>query len=70
MDEVFHPNYVWHVRDPEGPPPRSALKRFYGKAPAVIELCLQVGAKIPDGFRPMMRLDIVIPDSEESKLVA
>ncbi|PON78237.1 APO domain containing protein [Trema orientale] len=70
VDEVFPPNYVWHVRDPKGPPLRSALKRFYGKAPAVVELCLQAGAKIPERYKPMMRLDIVVPESEESRFVA
>ncbi|KAJ1431324.1 APO domain [Sesbania bispinosa] len=70
VDEVFPPNYVWHVRDPSGPPMRTALKRYYGKAPAVVEVCMQAGARIPDEYKPMMRLDIVIPDSEEAKLIA
>ena len=39
VDEVFPPNYVWYVREPKGPPLRSALKRFYGKVPAVVEVC-------------------------------
>ncbi|KAH0755551.1 hypothetical protein KY290_025821 [Solanum tuberosum] len=30
VDEVFPPNYVWHVQDLKGPPLRSALKRFLG----------------------------------------
>ncbi|XP_068641601.1 APO protein 1, chloroplastic-like [Aristolochia californica] len=70
LEEVIPPNHVWHVRDPDGPPLKGALKRFYGKAPAVVELCIQAGAKIPDKYRPMMRLDIVIPDPEERQLVA
>ncbi|OVA19704.1 APO domain [Macleaya cordata] len=71
VDEVVPPNYVWHVRDPKGGPPlRGALKRFYGKAPAVVEVCTQAGAKVPDIYKPMMRLDIVIPDTEEASLVA
>ncbi|PIA31571.1 hypothetical protein AQUCO_04900101v1 [Aquilegia coerulea] len=70
LAEVFPPNYVWHVQDPKGPPLRSALKRFYGKAPAVIELCMQAGAKVPEWYKPMMRLDIVVPDTEEKSLVA
>ncbi|XP_052200555.1 APO protein 1, chloroplastic isoform X2 [Diospyros lotus] len=70
VDEVFPPNYVWHVRDPEGPPLKSALKRFYGKAPAVVELCLQAGAQVPDRYKTMMRLDIVIPESDEAFSVA
>ncbi|CAN4127506.1 unnamed protein product [Withania somnifera] len=58
VDEVFPPNNVWHIQDPKGPPLRSALKRFYGKAPAVVE------------YKPMMRLDIVLSESEDSRLVA
>lgn len=69
-DEVVPPNYVWHVADPKGPPLRGALKSFYGKAPAVVELCMQAGARVPEKYKPMMRLDIVVPDSEEARLVA
>ncbi|XP_020598624.1 APO protein 1, chloroplastic-like [Phalaenopsis equestris] len=70
IDEVMPPNFVWHMKDPKGPPPTGALKRFYGKAPAVVEVCVQAGAEIPDAYRPMMRLDIVVPDTEEARLVA
>ncbi|KAL8228857.1 hypothetical protein R6Q57_013757 [Mikania cordata] len=70
VDEIFPPNYVWHVRDPKGPPLKSSLKRFFGKAPIVVEVCVQAGAPVPRKYRPMMRLDIVVPDSEESSLVA
>ncbi|KAL5981320.1 APO protein 1, chloroplastic [Asimina triloba] len=70
VEEVVPPNYVWHVRDPNGPPLRGPLKRFYGKAPAVVEVCVQAGAAIPEKYRPMMRLDIIVPDCEEARLVA
>ncbi|KAI3714133.1 hypothetical protein L1987_72723 [Smallanthus sonchifolius] len=70
VDEIFPPNYVWHVRDPKGPPLKSSLKRFYGKAPIVVEVCVQAGAQAPHKYRPMMRLDIVVPDNEEARLVA
>jgi len=70
IDEVIPPNYVWHVPDPSGPPLRSSLRSFYGKAPAVVELCVQAGATIPDEYRPMMRTDIVIPDSDEARWAA
>ncbi|XP_047335023.1 APO protein 1, chloroplastic [Impatiens glandulifera] len=66
VDEVFPPNYVWHVRNPDGPPLKSTFKRFYGKAPAVVELCTQAGAKVPLKYKSMMRLDIVLPDGEEA----
>ncbi|PKA67022.1 APO protein 1, chloroplastic [Apostasia shenzhenica] len=70
IDEVIAPNFVWHLKDPDGPPLTGVLKRFYGKAPAVVEVCVQAGAEIPDAYRPMMRLDIVIPETEEARLVA
>ncbi|KAK9272874.1 hypothetical protein L1049_003253 [Liquidambar formosana] len=70
VDEVIPPNYVWHVQDPKGPPLRSTLKKFYGKAPAVVEICMQAGGQVPGKYKPMMRLDIVVPESEEARLVA
>ncbi|XP_048232027.1 APO protein 1, chloroplastic isoform X2 [Ricinus communis] len=70
LEEVFPPKYVWHVRDPKGPPLKGALKKFYGKAPAVVEMCMQAGAEIPEKYKPMMRLDIMIPETDEAKLVA
>ncbi|CAI9108229.1 OLC1v1007790C1 [Oldenlandia corymbosa var. corymbosa] len=70
VDEVFPPNYVWHVRDPKGPPLRSALKRFYGKIPAVVEVCRQAGAHVPEIYKPMMRLDIVVPGNDEARLIS
>jgi hypothetical protein len=70
VDEVIPPNYVWHVPDPSGPPLRSKLRSFYGKAPAVVELCVQAGADIPDEYQPMMRTDIVIPDADEARIAA
>lgn len=70
VDEMFPPNYVWHVEDPKGPPLKNALKRFYGKAPAVLEVCMQAGAQVPDKYRSMMRLDIVVPENVEARFVA
>lgn len=69
-EEVFPPNYVWHVHDPQGPPLTAELKRFYGKAPAVIEMCWQASGEVPYKYKPMMRLDIMVPESEEADLVA
>ncbi|WCJ20004.1 hypothetical protein M5689_002270 [Euphorbia peplus] len=70
IEEVIPSNYVWHVRDPKGPPLKSALKTFYGKAPAVVEMCMQAGAEVPEIYKPMMRLDIIIPDTDEANSVA
>lgn len=70
IDDLVGPNHVWHVRDLKGPPLNNKLKRFYGKVPAVAELCVQAGAPIPDQYRSMMRLDVVPPDRDEVDLVA
>ncbi|KAJ6410518.1 hypothetical protein OIU84_007294 [Salix udensis] len=70
IDDLVFPNYVWHVRDSNGLPLDNNLKRYYGKAPAVVELCVQAGAPVPDLYRSMMRLDVVPPDRDEVDLVA
>lgn len=63
-------NYVWHVRDVNCPALDNNLKRYYGKAPAVVELCVQAGAPVPDEYRSMMRLDVASPERDEVDLVA
>ncbi|KAJ6813333.1 APO protein 3, mitochondrial [Iris pallida] len=70
IDDLLRPNHVWHVRNPQGPPLANELKRYYGKAPAVVELCVQNGAPVPNQYRSMMRLDVVPPDLDEHDLVA
>ncbi|KAJ0977232.1 hypothetical protein J5N97_012706 [Dioscorea zingiberensis] len=70
IDDLIIPNYVWHVRDLNGPPLVNELKRYYGKAPAIVELCVQAGVPVPDQYASMMRLDVVPPDHDEYDLVA
>ncbi|XAR50391.1 hypothetical protein NMG60_11004702 [Bertholletia excelsa] len=70
LDDVIGPNYVWHVHDLHAPALDNNLKRYYGKAPAVVELCVQAGAPIPDQYRSMMRVDVVPPGRDEVDLVA
>ncbi|CAN6862701.1 unnamed protein product [Brassica oleracea] len=70
IDDVVGPNYVWHVRDPDSSALDNSLQRFYGKAPAVVELCVQGGAPVPDQYKSMMRLDVVYPQRDEVDLVA
>ncbi|KAJ7520273.1 hypothetical protein O6H91_20G075900 [Diphasiastrum complanatum] len=70
LDDIIPPKFVWHVRDGDGPPLANGLRKFYGQAPAVVELCVQGGAKVPDLWKPMMRLDVVIPALEEVEAVA
>ncbi|CAN8264731.1 unnamed protein product [Cochlearia groenlandica] len=70
IDDVVGPNYVWHVRDPDSSALDNSLQRFYGKAPAIVELCVQGGAPVPDQYKSMMRLDVVYPQRDEVDLVA
>ncbi|MED6178981.1 hypothetical protein PIB30_112626, partial [Stylosanthes scabra] len=58
IDDLVGPNYVWHADDLNGPPLNNNLKRYYGKAPAVVELCVHGGASVPDQYKSMMRLDV------------
>ena len=72
VDDIVPLNHVWHVRDPAGDsvPLANELKRYYGKAPAVVELCVRAGAPVPAQYRSMMRLDVVPPARDEYDLVA
>ncbi|KAF7079673.1 hypothetical protein CFC21_083874 [Triticum aestivum] len=72
VDDIVPLNHVWHVRDPAGDsvPLANELKRYYGKAPAVVELCVRAGAPVPVQYRSMMRLDVVPPARDEYDLVA
>lgn len=69
IDDLIRPNYVWHVRNPQGPPLANELKRYYGKTPAIVEVCVQNGAPVPKQYRSVMRLDVVPPDLDEHDLV-
>lgn len=70
LDDLIPPRYVWHVPDVNGPPLQWELKSFYGQAPAIVEICVQAGAAVPDQYKPTMRLDIGIPSSvKEAEMV-
>jgi hypothetical protein len=70
LDNLIPPRYVWHVPDVDGPPLRRELRNFYGQAPAVVEICAQAGAAVPDQYKSTMRLDIGIPSSvKEAEMV-
>eukprot|EP00897_Mesotaenium_endlicherianum_P003876 jgi/Mesen1/3516/ME000197S02540 len=68
LDDIVPPVYVWHVRDPAGPPLQGRLRAFYGMAPAVVELCTQAGVEIPEKYEQVMRLRVVVPDDDELEL--
>jgi len=73
LDDLIPPRYVWHVPQGVGGEQQELqreLRTFYGQAPAVVEMCVQGGAKVPEKYRPTMRLDIGIPTSmREAEMV-
>ncbi|CAN6443928.1 unnamed protein product [Victoria cruziana] len=70
LDDLIPPRNVWHVPDVNGAPLQRELRSFYGQAPAVVEICVQAGAAIPDEYKPTMRLDVGIPsDAREAEMV-
>lgn len=70
LDDLIPPRYVWHVPDVHGPPLRRELRNFYGQAPAVVEMCIQAGADVPDQYKGTMRIDVGIPeDLKEAEMV-
>ncbi|KAK9130369.1 hypothetical protein Sjap_010856 [Stephania japonica] len=70
LDDLIPPRYVWHVPDVTGPPLQRELRSFYGQAPAVVEICVQGGAAVPEQYKSTMRLDVGIPkDIKEVEMV-
>ncbi|MCO5554881.1 hypothetical protein L7F22_008418 [Adiantum nelumboides] len=67
LDDLIPPKYVWHVLDLKKPLLINDSRNFYGQAPAVVELCVQAGAAIPDKYRAMMRLDVITPTCYEAE---
>ncbi|EXC11815.1 APO protein 2 [Morus notabilis] len=70
LDDLIAPRYVWHVPDVNGLTLERELRNFYGQAPAVVEMCIQAGAAVPDQYKGTMRLDVGIPkDLKEAEMV-
>lgn len=69
IDDLVPPVYVWHVRDYHPVVLLDALKGYYGKLPAVVELFAQAGAKVGESYAGVMREDVVVPELDEEKLV-
>ncbi|XAR66750.1 hypothetical protein NMG60_11013075 [Bertholletia excelsa] len=70
LDDLVLPRYVWHVPDLNGPMLKRELRNFYGQAPAVVEICVQGGAAVPEQYKPTMRLDVGIPANvKEAEMV-
>lgn len=69
FDDLVPPVYVWHVPDAHHSLLIDALKGYYGKLPAVVELFAQAGAGVRENYRDVMRKDIVVPELDEETLV-
>ncbi|KAJ9545600.1 hypothetical protein OSB04_025307 [Centaurea solstitialis] len=70
LNDLIPPRYVWHVPNLEEPLLQKELRNFYGQAPAVVEMCVQAGAAVPEQYKPTMRLDVGIPSSvKEAEMV-
>lgn len=70
LDDLIPPRYVWHVPDLNEPKLQRELRNFYGQAPAVVEICVQGGATVPEQYKPTMRMDVGIPsDVREAEMV-
>ncbi|QCD82486.1 APO protein 2, chloroplastic [Vigna unguiculata] len=69
LDDLIPPRFVWHVPDVNVPLDRE-LRNFYGQAPAIVEICIQAGAALPEQYKSTMRLDVGIPStSKEADMV-
>lgn len=70
LNDLIPPRFVWHVPDVNGPPLQRELREFYGQAPAVVEMCIQAGAALPEQYKSTMRLDVGIPSTmQEAEMV-
>ncbi|KAF3782463.1 APO protein 3 [Nymphaea thermarum] len=64
-------DWVEHVRHPgSGEVIVDELRWYYGKLPAVVELCSQAGAQVGKEYWGLMREDVSLPDLEEVKCVS
>ncbi|XP_059635692.1 APO protein 2, chloroplastic isoform X2 [Cornus florida] len=70
LDDLIPPRFVWHVPDLDEPLLKRELRNFYGQAPAVVEICMQGGAAVPEKYKSTMRLDVGIPTNvQEAEMV-
>lgn len=61
VDDLVPPKIVWHQRPHDPPVLVDAGRDYYGHAPAVIELCMQVGARAPPKYHCMMKAQGLAP---------
>lgn len=61
VDDLVPQKIVWHRRPHDPPVLVDGGRDYYGHAPAVIELCMQVGAVVPPKYHCMMKTHGLAP---------
>ncbi|RRT48743.1 hypothetical protein B296_00052868 [Ensete ventricosum] len=56
VDDLAPPKMVWHRRPQDPPVLVDSGRGYYGHAPAVVELCMQAGARVPTKYFCMMKV--------------
>ncbi|KZV34232.1 APO protein 4, mitochondrial [Dorcoceras hygrometricum] len=57
VDDLVPPNIVWFRRRQDPPVLVDKGRGFYGRAPAVVDLCSKAGAVVPSNYYCMMKMD-------------
>ncbi|KAF3336264.1 APO protein 4 [Carex littledalei] len=61
VDDIMPQNIVWHRRPQDPVVLEDRGRGFYGHAPAVIEICAQAGARVPEKYFCMMKVHGLAP---------
>jgi hypothetical protein len=61
VDDLVPPKIVWHQRPHDPPVLVDSGKDYYGHAPAVIELCMKMGASVHPNYHCMMKAHGLAP---------
>ena len=67
VDDLIPPKVVWHQRPHDPQVLVDSERGFHGHALAVVELCMQAGARVPNKYFCMMKLHWLAPDLVEAK---
>lgn len=67
VDDLVPPKIVWHRRPQDPDVLVDTGRGFYGHAPAVVELCMQAGARVPKNYFTMMKLHGLPPKIVEEQ---
>lgn len=61
VDDIVPEKIVWHRRPQDPAMLEDSGRGFYGHAPAVVEICAQAGAKVPEKYFCMMKMHGLAP---------